>query len=112
MSPGVGLTLQSNLHRREVYFTFLEANLEFDSEFASDHRAGFGATIGLLFDAAKQWRMALIANRTRYTKAQESNVSELVLRQRYYLSQNMEVTFDLKKVEDYREGRLGIAYYF
>ena len=112
LNPGVGLTLQSNLHRREVYFGFLEANLEFDSAFDSDHRAGFGATIGLLFDATQQWRLALVANHTRYTAGQRSNVSEVELRQRFYLSRNLEVVFDFKLVEDYREGKLGIAHYF
>lgn len=110
--PGVGVTLQSNLHRREVYLGFLEANLEFDHEFDSGHRAGFGATVGLLFDATKKWRLALIANRARYTEGQRSYVSEVELRQRFTLSRNSEVTFDFKTVQDYREGKLAFAYYF
>lgn len=111
-NPGVGVTLQSNFHRREVYFGFLEANLEFDHEFDSGHRAGFGATVGLLFDATKKWRLALIANRARYTEGQRSYVSEVELRQRFTLSRNSEVTFDFKTVQDYREGMFSFAYYF
>jgi len=112
INPGIGLAFQSNLHRREVYFAFLEANLEFDHEFDSDHRAGFGATVGILFDVTEKWRLALVANRTRYTEGQRGYVTESELRQRFTLSRNSETTFEFKTVEDYREGKLGYAYYF
>ncbi len=112
LNPGVGLTLQSNFYRREVYFTFLEANLEIDHEFDSDHRAGIGATAGLLFDATKDWRIALIANRTQYTGGQRSYVTSIELRQRYSLTGSTDITLNLKNVEDYRESKLGVVFYF
>ena len=111
-SPGIGITLQSTLHKREVYFAFLEANLEFDKAFISDHRAGFGATVGLLFDATERWRFELVANRTRYTEGQRGYISTVELRQRFTLSQNLEITLNARNVESFREGNLGIAYYF
>ena len=112
LNPGVGLALQSNIHRREVYFAFLEANLEVDHEFDSDHRAGFGATAGILFDVTEKGRLALSANRTRYTEGQRGYVTEVVVRQIFTLSRNSELAFDFKIVEDYREGKFGLAYYF
>jgi hypothetical protein len=112
LNPGVGLALQSNIHRREVYFAFLEANLEVDDEFDSDHRAGFGVTAGILFDVTEKGRLALSANRTRYTGGQRGYVTEVVLRQLFTLSRNTELTLDFKTVEDYREGKLGLGYYF
>jgi hypothetical protein len=112
LNPGIGLALQSNIHRREVYFAFLEADLQFDDEFESDHRAGFGITAGLLCDVTENWRLALVANRTRYMEGQRGYVSEAELRQRFTLSRSTELTFDFKAVEDYREGKLGLGYYF
>ena len=112
LNPGVGLALQSNIHRREVYFAFLEANLEYDHEFDSDHRAGFGATAGILFDVTVKGHLALSANRTRYTEGQRGYVTEVVVRQIFTLSRNSELTFDFKTIEDYREGKFGLAYYF
>ena len=112
LNPGIGLALQSNIHRREVYFAFLEANLEVDHEFDSDHRAGFGATAGILFDVTEKGRLALSANRTRYTEGQRGYVTEVVVRQIFTLSRNSELAFGFKTVEDYREGKFGLAYYF
>jgi hypothetical protein len=112
LNPGIGLAFQSNLHRREVYFALLEVNLELDHEFESDHRAGIGATAGLLFDISEKWRLALVVNRTRYTEGQRGYATETGLHQRFSLSRNGELTFDLKTVEDYGEGILGFAYYF
>ncbi len=109
---GIGLALQSNVHLREVYFAFLETSIEFDHEFESDHRAGYGATAGILFDVTENGRLALSANRTRYTEGQYGYVTEVVLHQVFTLTRNSELTFNLKTVEDYREGRFGLAYYF
>ena len=112
INPGVGLAFQSNLHRREIYFALLEASLEFDDEFDSDHRAGFGATAGLLFDVTEKWRLALVVNRTHYTEGQWSYVSEAELRQRFTFSRNSEMILDIKMVKNLHEGKFGFAYYF
>ncbi len=111
-NPGVGLAFQSNYHRREIYFAFLEADLEFDSDFDSGHRAGFGATAGILFDLSEKWRLALVANRTHFKEGQRDYVSETELRQRFTLSLNSELTLDFFTVKDYREGNVGFVYYF
>jgi len=112
LNPGIGLALQSNIHRREVYFAFLEANVQFDDEFDADYRAGLGVTAGILYDVTEKWRLAIVANRTHYMEGQRDNVFEAELRQRFTLSRNNELTFDFKVVDDYREGKLGLGYYF
>lgn len=112
INSGVGLTRQSTLHKREVYFAFIEANLEFDNAFESDYRDGFGATVGLLFDVSERWRLSLVANRTRYSAGHQGHTSSVELRQRFALSRNMEIILNVKDTGKYREGKLGIAYYF
>ena len=112
VNPGVGLSVQSSINLREVYFAFLEARFEYDQQFDSDHRTGFGATFGLLFDVTEQWRLALSVNRTRYSAGQRSHVSDIEFRQRYYLSPNSEIVLNFKTVGTHREGKLGVAYYF
>ena len=112
LNPGIGITLQTNLHRKEIYYAFLEANLELDHELESDYRGGLGVTVGILFDASRQWRIGLTANRTSYTEGAEGYVSRLELQQRFHRSRNLEFVFDLTKVEQNEEGKLGFAYYF
>jgi len=112
LNPGIGLAFQSNFHRKEIYFAFIEANLEFDHEFDSDYRGGFGATVGLLLNASDSWRMAIIANRTHYSAGQSDYVSKAEFKNRFHLSRNLEIIFDLKGVEEYREGKIGFGYYF
>lgn len=111
-NPGVGLAFKSNHYRREIYFAFLEASLEFDNEFDSDNRAGFGATAGLLFEVTEKWRLVLVANRIQYTEGQRSYASEVELRQRFSLSRNSEMILDIKTVKDFHEGKFGFTYYF
>ncbi|MCH9046946.1 MAG: DUF4105 domain-containing protein [SAR324 cluster bacterium] len=111
-NPGVGIALASRLHRREVYFALLEGSLEFDREFQSRHRAGFGASAGLLVHLAGWWRIGLFGSWTRYTEGQSGEVGTAALRQRFNLSTNLELHLDWSGVEDYREGLLGLSYYF
>jgi len=109
---GLGTAYQSSLFNREVYFGFLDINFESDHELNSGYRAGFGTTVGLLFDITHHWRIALTGNFKQFTSGEKGSVNRVELRQRYYLSRNLEVIFDIKSAGKYREGKLGIAYYF
>ena len=46
------------------------------------------------------------------TEGQRSEVGTAALRQRFDLSANLELHLDWSGVEDYREGLLGLSYYF
>lgn len=111
-NPGVGAAIESSRHRRQLWFALLEANFELDHELDSDYRGGFGATLGLLLDINDRWRLALTANRTRYTAGDDGYVGELGLHQRIDLSRSLELVVDIDLVEEDREGRIGLAYNF
>ena len=112
LNPGIGLSIESQLHHKEVYFAFVEGQLEFDHELDSDYRGGYGASVGLLFDASNDWRMALTANRTRFTSGHSGYRSGIEFNQRVYLDRNLELVLDFSVVGDYREVKLGVGYYF
>jgi hypothetical protein len=112
LRPGIGLALQTELHRREVYFALLEGSYEYDREFVDHHRAGFGLTAGFLVDLNEDWRVGLIGTRTRYTEGQRGSVGQAQFRLRFSLSRNLEINLDWSGVEDVREGKLGLGLYF
>ncbi len=58
------------------------------------------------------WRIGLFGSWTRYTEGQPGKVGTAALRQRFNLSTNLELHLDWSGVEDYREGLLGLGYYF
>lgn len=90
----------------------LEAGLEADDELEQGFRAGPGARVGLLVDFMPGWRMALLASSINYSEGQRGEVGRAELRQRFSITANVEVNLDLLWLEDYRQGRLGLGWYF
>ena len=112
VNPGIGIAARSELHRKETWYAMLEADLQFDHELDDDYRGGFGARLGLNFDASAAWRIGLDARRTRYGAGARGYVSEVSLLQRIHMARNFEIRIDLREVEEYREGMIGVAHYF
>jgi hypothetical protein len=109
---GVGYSVQTALHRREVYYLLIEAAAEFDRAFQSQHRAGFGLAAGVVLDLAGGWRLGLQGRRVRFTEGQRGDVGQLELEQRLALTRNTELVLHWRGVEDYREAKLGLGYHF
>lgn len=109
---GAGIASQSHFHQKEVFFGFLEANLELDKELKSEYRGGYGATVGLLFNANNYWRIAFGMNRTRYTSGQSGYVTDIEFEQRFYYTRDFEIAIKLRQFGQNNEGKLGLAYYF
>jgi hypothetical protein len=112
VNPGIGMAARSELHRKETWYAMLEADLQFDHELDDDYRGGFGARLGLNFDASAAWRIGLDARRTHYGAGARGYVSEVSLLQRIHMARNFEIRIDLREVEEYREGMIGVAHYF
>jgi hypothetical protein len=112
LNGGVGLTLQTHLLQREVYFLMVEGSAEFDDRFESQHRAGFGVSAGFLFNVSDTWRIGVFGTRTHYTAGQSGYLGQAALQQRIALTRNVELSLEWRGVADYREGKLGLGYYF
>ncbi|HKI96878.1 MAG TPA: DUF4105 domain-containing protein [bacterium] len=112
LNPGIGISLESHLHQREVYFLMLEGRAEFSHAFTPRHRAGFGLSAGVLVHLADWWRIGLIGTRTHYTAGDAGYVGQGRLESRFSLSRNLELTLDWSGVGNYREGKLGLGWYF
>jgi hypothetical protein len=108
----LGLAARTALFSREVYFAMASASIEADDELDKGFRAGLGARVGLMVDFTPAWRAALLGSTLNFSQGDGGEVRRAELRQRFSLSTDLELKLDFLWLEDYREGRLGLAYYF
>ncbi len=104
--------MRTTLFTQEVYYLMLEGALQTDSELEHQHRSGFGLGAGIVLTFTDWWRAALLGRRINYTEGQRSDVGEASLQTRFTLTRNVELSLEWKGVEDYREGKLALGYYF
>ncbi|MCZ6533150.1 MAG: DUF4105 domain-containing protein, partial [SAR324 cluster bacterium] len=112
VNGGIGLALRSQLLSREVYFGFVELTMDFESDFDKGFRAGLGASLGIMVDVVDAWRIALIGGSTEYSEGQQGTVEKAEFRQRFSLGTDLELNIDFAWQNDYREGTVGLGYYF
>ncbi|MCZ6842250.1 MAG: hypothetical protein O7G32_05405, partial [SAR324 cluster bacterium] len=112
VNGGIGLALRSQLLSREVYFGFVELTMDFESDFDKGFRAGLGASLGIMVDVVDAWRIALIGGSTEYSAGQQGTVEKAEFRQRFSLGTDLELNIDFAWQNDYREGTVGLGYYF
>jgi len=109
---GAGLAKETSAFNREVFFAFIEAELEFERDFRKDYRAGPRLSLGALINLTDKWRIALIAERTHYAAGDRGYVTTTGIQQRIALDQNLEIRIDYRNIEDRKEGKFGLAVYF
>jgi len=112
LDGGVGVTLGGPAAGDAVGFAFLEAALQAGGAFAEGHRAGLGASAGVLADPAPWWRIALSGGYTRYSTGDRAEVRRAELAQRFALGRDLELRVDWRRVEDHREAALGLGVFF
>ncbi|MBI2387927.1 MAG: DUF4105 domain-containing protein [Elusimicrobia bacterium] len=87
LNAGGGLSAQSRLWRRELYYALAETDFGFGPVLAQDWRAGAGGTAGVIVDLTSRWRMLGEATYIEY--AQRS-----AARQRMRLTSSVRLTRD------------------
>jgi len=114
LDGGIGFAAETHVLTRETYFAFLEPALQVDGLLPDGYRFGLGGTLGLLFEFTPDWRVALTGSQTRYVLGVDEpvTVERAALRQRYSLSQNLDLRLDWSGVEHYREVMAGVSWYF
>ena len=112
LNGGIGIALQSKVFSRELYFGMAELSLEAEDDFVKGYRAGLGASLGIMVDFSKSWRVALLGQTTNYSEGNRGTVEESSFRQRFSLTTDLELNLDFNWRNDYREGKLTLGYYF
>ncbi len=112
LNAGIGVSVETAVFDREVYFAMVEGSYEYSRHFDSGHRAGFGFSAGILVDLVEAWRIGIFGWRTKYTEGHVGTVGKAEFRQRISLSRNIELTLDWGRVENYSEGKLGLGIHF
>jgi hypothetical protein len=85
---GIGAAVESHLLKREVYFAFAEAEVNYSKAYEERHRVGGGGTVGMYGDLTDRWRVMLTGSYLRYALGEKSDDVRWFVGQRYTLAQN------------------------
>jgi hypothetical protein len=85
---GIGAAVESHWLKREVLFTFAEAEVNYSRAYEENHRVGGGGTVGLLTDLTDRWKLMASGTYLRYALGDKSDDFRWFVGQRYTLSQN------------------------
>ncbi|MCM2303166.1 MAG: DUF4105 domain-containing protein [Elusimicrobia bacterium] len=110
LNGGMGVSAQSRLLRRELYYVLAEADLGFGPILPQDWRAGAGGTAGVIVDLTARWRVLGEATYIEYAQRSAPR-QRLRLTSSVRLTRNTEfrVTLD-RRVPDEEAG--GMFFYF
>ena len=88
LNHGIGLAAETQICNREVYFAFLETDMNYAEIFERDFRLGAGVTIGVLMDITKRWKTMASGTYLKYFAGDESEGMNFSFQQRYTLNKN------------------------
>lgn len=109
---GIGLSMETRAPMRLTAFAMADVDLEFDAAFAQDHRAGLGASLGVLVEPMRAWRIALTGGYTDFRAGQRGIVRRAALQQRVSLGSDIELRLEWSGIAAYREALLALAFTF
>lgn len=100
VNGGIGVAMESQLLRREVYFAFGEIEANVGGVFKRDHRIGPGASVGLLADLTDRWKILLSTSYLHFPLGEISDDFRISFGQRYTLQQNLALRFEFNHRRD------------
>jgi len=114
--PGLAYHMPGSQDGYSVYYGFLEAAVEAGKSLDQDYALGAGPTAGWLTDISDRWRINLYARSIRYGLGDAHNERELTLEQRYSLTRQSAVRFDLFRKQEFQDywngGEISLNIYF
>lgn len=110
-NAGGGLSVQSHLWRRELYFALAEADLGFGPVLPQDWRAGAGGSAGVILDLAPRWRVLGEAAYLEYAQRSAPR-QRLRLTSSVRVTRNFEARLTLERRNPYEEAGLMLYLYF
>jgi hypothetical protein len=110
LDGGAGLSAQSHLGRRELYYAMAEADFGAAPVFDQGWRAGAGGTAGLMLDLLPTWRALFEATYIGYIQGPSQERLRLV--NAWHLSRNAELRLTLDRRIPDEEAGLSFYIYF
>jgi hypothetical protein len=114
--PGLACNMPGSYDGHSVYYGYLEAALDVGKRFDRDYALGAGPSIGWLTDLSDRWRVNLYARSLRYGLGDAHNARALALEQRYSLTRQSAVRFELFRKQEFRDywngGEISLHLYF
>ena len=112
LNYGMGLAAESHMFSREVYFAFLETDMNYSEVFERDFRLGAGTTIGVLAEITKEWKVMASGTYLKYFAGDESEGINFSLKQRFILNKNNALGLDYNCKGNTEEVLISHHYYF
>jgi Domain of unknown function (DUF4105) len=112
LDTGVGAAVESRLLVHQVLYAFAEADANIGNAYDQHYRIGGGATVGLLTDLTRRWKMQLLATYLSYPIGERSSDFRSSLEQRLTLTQNTALRLALNRQDAQDEIMLTLNYYF
>jgi len=112
MNGGIGLALQTQWLRREVYFLFPELDANVSRGFTADYRIGGGGTAGLLLHLTGSWKVMVLGTYLRYPLGETGAEFRGVFGQQLVLYQNWALRSEFRYREHDNEAMLLVQAYF
>jgi hypothetical protein len=109
---GIGLAVQSQLLKREVYFAFADIVSEYSKAFDRGYRIGAGLSVGALADITDRWKVALTTAYLGFPVGERRPEWRVGAQQRFSLGKNLAVRFDFNQRPSQREYLVNLHYYF
>ncbi|MGB7934693.1 MAG: DUF4105 domain-containing protein [Gammaproteobacteria bacterium] len=114
--PGLAYNVPGSNDGQSVYYGFLEASMDAGERYKGNYALGAGPTIGWLVDLSDRWRVNLQGRALRYGLGDTHEARELVLKQRYTLTRQIALRFDLFRRQEFHDvwngGQLSMLLYF
>ncbi len=88
MNAGVGAAVESRWLRREVWFTFAEAEGNYSAAYLERHRIGGGGTGGVLADLTERWRIMATGSYLKYALGERSDDLRWFVGSRFTVARN------------------------
>ncbi|HSD97903.1 MAG TPA: DUF4105 domain-containing protein, partial [Sulfuricaulis sp.] len=115
--PGLAFNMPGSHHEgHSVYYGFVEAALDVGKRFEQDYALGAGPTVGWLTDISDRWRLNVYARSLRYGLGDVHYARELTIEQRYSLTRQSAVRFELFRKQEFQDywngGAISLNIYF
>ena len=112
VNGGLGVALESQLLRREVYFAFAELDANVSEAFADNHRVGGGVTAGVVATLTDRWKLLASGSYLAYPLGDRSDDARAFVGTRYTLARNWALRFEFKHRDHDNQGVFTVQAFF
>jgi hypothetical protein len=112
LGGGLGVAAETRWPWRTLWFGLPGLEFDYGGEFARDHRAGLGMTVGALLQPAPGWKILASATWLDYRLGETGSALRAALQQRLALGRDWALRADWRYLEGTQEFGAGFLVYF